>query len=273
MLLRALEEKDIETVNELIARRPSLVAEGLGSSRRTPLHVAAGGGESSIVDFLIKSGAPLEARDNDGATPLHHAAAYGRSEAAEILLDAGANPSAINAAGRTPLVPATKNHFALRDRSVANLLLKRGDELDLFSALAMAKFAEARRMIVENPDCVSGSIYAAEILSVVISSIPSIAGGRFTPGSSDHPINSDVLAILRLLVDAGAPIDRIDRAISGALALENPSIAEFLLETAARQTNWTPAEKEKLGVRFNFTAKNSGAREAMFNLLERFGYK
>ena len=93
MLLRALEEKDIETVNELIARSPSLVAEGLGSSRALHSMWQREEAKSSIVDFLIKSGAPLEARDNDGATPLHHAAAYGRSEAAEILLDAGANPS------------------------------------------------------------------------------------------------------------------------------------------------------------------------------------
>lgn len=54
------------------------------------LHMAAGKGQRSMVEFLIQRGAALEAPAGPGRwTPLHEAAHGGACAAAEALLDAG----------------------------------------------------------------------------------------------------------------------------------------------------------------------------------------
>ncbi len=271
-LLRAIEQDELDVVEGLIAEQPTLLERQLGSGHRSALHIACAGNKSAMLSLMIRAGAALEARDNQECTALHHAAMYGRLEAADLLLEAGANPSAQDSRGWTPLIWATRSHFALGERSVATLLLARGAELDLFSAIAMGRFPDAIQMMSQSPECVTHSILADRLLSVATTTVTCIAGGRFTPGSEDHPVHGEALTILRMLVDHRAPISKIDDAISSALVLENSSIAEFLLETAENGRSLTAERKLKLGRTFAFTAKNSGASAAMRDLLERYGY-
>ena len=89
---------------------------------RTPLHLAAAGGDPSVVALLLAAGADPEVRDGEDATPLHLAASGGDPSIVALLLDAGREVDSRNAWGRTPL------HLVAAggDPSVVALLLEAG---------------------------------------------------------------------------------------------------------------------------------------------------
>jgi ankyrin repeat protein len=96
---------------------------------RTPLFYAAKGGDSSIVDELMRRGANPNAQDNNSETPLHFAACEYRLEAAQRLIESGANPNAQDNHGNTPLWRAV---FESRGRGdMIKLLLSAGAEKTL----------------------------------------------------------------------------------------------------------------------------------------------
>jgi ankyrin repeat protein len=68
---------------------------------RTPLHIAAAKGQLEIVQILILSDAPLNARDNEGNTPLHLASYFGHEEIVSDLVKAGSNLNGKNLKGQT----------------------------------------------------------------------------------------------------------------------------------------------------------------------------
>lgn len=55
----------------------------------TALHLAAAGGDTSLISVLLKAGADVDARDANGATALHIGAMH--DEVVDLLLGAGAN--------------------------------------------------------------------------------------------------------------------------------------------------------------------------------------
>eukprot|EP00741_Cyanophora_paradoxa_P016186 tig00000042_g15626.t1 len=77
-------------------------------SCRTPLHLAAKGGDHDSVEALLEAGADPLRQDAAGATALHVACQLGRVEAAKALLEAAARAGldllpVVDGAGRTPL--------------------------------------------------------------------------------------------------------------------------------------------------------------------------
>ena len=69
----------------------------------TPLITAAVFGQIEVARALIEAGADVNSRNNEGSTPLHTAAFFCRTEIVEALLDNGADKNARNNAGRTAL--------------------------------------------------------------------------------------------------------------------------------------------------------------------------
>jgi ankyrin repeat protein len=75
----------------------------------TPLHYAAKHGEIEAVEFLIKAGADIEARDFYGLTPLQHSITEAISpETLELLIWAGADVNTRDVEGETPLMRASQ---------------------------------------------------------------------------------------------------------------------------------------------------------------------
>ncbi|GAW18463.1 hypothetical protein ANO14919_079390 [Xylariales sp. No.14919] len=82
-----------------------------GSRLETVLHIFAQRGDVSMVQFMLKSGVNVDARDNAGRTPLHWAAWSGQDGAVNALLSSGANVNATDVKGRTALYGAAGGGF------------------------------------------------------------------------------------------------------------------------------------------------------------------
>lgn len=73
--------------------------EPLGGS--TPLMAATTFGHTEVAIELIKAGADLDKKNNEGSTALHSAAFFCRTEIVKVLLEHGANKDIINKGGST----------------------------------------------------------------------------------------------------------------------------------------------------------------------------
>ena len=100
---------DQEAAARLLLSRgadPNIPDSALG----TPLMLAAGKGQLSLLRRLIEAKANVNAQDSDGWTALHLAAGGGDADCSEILLRAGADTTIKNKDGETapgaPPLPA-----------------------------------------------------------------------------------------------------------------------------------------------------------------------
>jgi ankyrin repeat protein len=109
--------------------------EAKDNNGQTPLHVAAESFYSSsirrnAVAVLLHAGAKIEAKDNKGYTPLHLAAANGCDMAVTTLLKAGANVEAKDNNGFTPLHLAASGHSYKSTKTAVASLLEAGADIE-----------------------------------------------------------------------------------------------------------------------------------------------
>lgn len=91
-LFTAIAKGNLDTVKDEIARDETLLDQKEGSLIQTPLHMAARSGQTEIVQFLIESGADVNARDAYGQTPLSVAMDQeADDELIQLLKDSGAD--------------------------------------------------------------------------------------------------------------------------------------------------------------------------------------
>jgi hypothetical protein len=100
-LLEAARVGDTARVKELLRKGANVNART--ENGITPLHWAAFWGHVDFVRLLLDHGADVNARGYNGWTPLHFAALQGRAGVARLLLERGADPSIRDDDGRTPL--------------------------------------------------------------------------------------------------------------------------------------------------------------------------
>jgi ankyrin repeat protein len=99
----------------------------LGPARdgRTLLHISAEKGQVELTQFLLSSGADVNAKGGSwGRSPLHLAALHGQTEIAMLLLKAGADVNGTNETGKTPL------HDAVEHPEMVTLLLGAGADVN-----------------------------------------------------------------------------------------------------------------------------------------------
>ena len=112
----------IEQVKSLIASNPRLVNEEEVHGW-TPLFLAAATGYKAMVEFLLDSGAKIDAKDKDGDTALHEAAANARRPVVELLLARGAKVNLPNNSGLTPLHRVARDGYSGDHKAVIDILL------------------------------------------------------------------------------------------------------------------------------------------------------
>ncbi|XP_017772298.1 PREDICTED: tankyrase [Nicrophorus vespilloides] len=101
-LFEACKTGDIARVRKLITPQ-TVNARDTAGRKSTPLHFAAGYGRKDVVEFLLSTGASIQARDDGGLHPLHNACSFGHADVVRLLLEAGANPNTRDNWNYTPL--------------------------------------------------------------------------------------------------------------------------------------------------------------------------
>uniref|UniRef100_A0A1Y1MGQ1 Poly [ADP-ribose] polymerase n=1 Tax=Photinus pyralis TaxID=7054 RepID=A0A1Y1MGQ1_PHOPY len=101
-LFEACKTGDIARVRKLITAQ-TVNARDTAGRKSTPLHFAAGYGRRDVVEFLLSTGASIQARDDGGLHPLHNACSFGHADVVRLLLEAGASPNTRDNWNYTPL--------------------------------------------------------------------------------------------------------------------------------------------------------------------------
>lgn len=111
----------LEEVKAWIKKDPSVV-NSRDKYGFTALHGVVGEDSPEIARLLIKSGADVNSKNEDGIQPLHVA---GNPEMVEILLDAGADLNGTDKDGSTPLIVQSAEPDS--EEVMETLLLKGAD--------------------------------------------------------------------------------------------------------------------------------------------------
>ena len=124
----AVEHKQYEVIEVLLANGSDIeVKDGKG---KTPFHVAVTRNDMITAKLLLRRGAQVNCRDCEGSTPLHAAVSRlcdtNREEFVNWLLDSGADMEAVTKKGNTPLLTVAP----LNASEVAVVLVKRGVKLE-----------------------------------------------------------------------------------------------------------------------------------------------
>ncbi|MGL5074981.1 MAG: ankyrin repeat domain-containing protein, partial [Waterburya sp.] len=129
-----------------------------------PLHFAAHRGHLDIVRLLIKSGADVNASEDNSSNskPLHWAATGGYLEVVQLLVESGADLQVIDDwHNLSPLGWASILKFeppngvmGTQHLEVGEYLLDRGLELDIFSAIALNNPDRVRSLLEKNPSAI-----------------------------------------------------------------------------------------------------------------------
>lgn len=233
----ALEVGDYARAKEILLADPSQAHAILSPDfPDQPLHVTS---KVELVPLLLRCGADIHARGDRGMQPLHCAARYLRTDIVALLLDHGADVNAKDELKWTPLIWACWGGEGDPEPTAA-LLLERGAELDLLSALVLEKLDVVRAMLWDDPKSVQNSP-ASEDLLVGLERLLRETIRKHCP----HPDRSDRrtldaivdqhLDVFHLLHVSGAPIPNsyLDALVtiphSGALV-------DWLLSTGFRPT-------------------------------------
>ncbi|HPH07920.1 MAG: quinoprotein dehydrogenase-associated putative ABC transporter substrate-binding protein [Methylotenera sp.] len=230
-----------------VATLPAMIDEALkqGSSLEQELHNATIARDSTRIEYLLKRGAKVDAKDTEGQTPLMVAAKGGDLSVINGLLEYKANPNAQDNDGWTVAMHAVRSNepkiFRLLGKHKADFNLINKDGL---TALAMAVHDNKANAAVAmldnnaNPDFAMGAAkYNALMLAVTKGNLTlaqtllqykanpnATNAGGVTPLMIAAHRNHDM--IVSLLLKAGAKVDVKDDEGKTALMIAKENDAK-----------------------------------------------
>ncbi|RHZ58347.1 hypothetical protein CDV55_102791 [Aspergillus turcosus] len=208
-----------------------IIEQGIGLDSRdergfTPLMLAARKGELTVVRALVHAGVDLEVRSGaDWQSALSLAVFYNRNEVVQCLLAAGANPDvpAAELAGESFLIHAVwhKHLDVVRSLLDADVNVNTCGGADDYTPLRWA--------------VLGGSFDAVRLLLSHGAKVQRDSSGK-------DPLNLAVIfgfeLIAALLVEAGAPVDELDRhgrtILARAASRGMPAFVRVLLDEGVR---------------------------------------
>lgn len=129
LFLKAVDKKEIETVNEMLDTPGSTVVNARDlATGTTGLHIVVARRDLTWIGFLAQNGANPNIRDKKGVTPLVLASQLGFVEGVRALISRGARVDVANNAGETPLMLAMHS----RNTALMRILLDAGANVDRY---------------------------------------------------------------------------------------------------------------------------------------------
>ena len=256
-----------EAARELAQRGAEMDVAG-GKLVPNLFHHVAGAPDSRFVKLMLEHGVDLHSTDGfEPMTPLHVAAFQGHVANCKLLIEAGARVEAKTSDGATPLYFAA----AANRKAVCELLVSHGAKFDIWSACALGDVA-AQPLLADDPKSASrpdrrlhrapiiwaaqsGNLELVELLlkSGAVANVTAPSKGSYSNVVSGPLLLGDVekvgdtplhvaaqfghLAIVRRLVDAGAPLDILDESndtpLGRAVEAGHVEVVRFLIEKGA----------------------------------------
>lgn len=229
------------------------------------LHAAAHTGQVEAVDLLLARGLdPNTLEDGDRTTPMHWAAAAGHLEVVRRLIDAGGDVIGAGDDHALEVIGwATCWEGPPRAREVAELLVSRGARHHLFSAIALEREDEVRRIVREDPGALGRRMSRNEqhqqplhfavrrglprmaALLVELGADPLAVDGVGLPVAAyassleaDRPVMTRIRELTRAELDSaargGRPPQLTGPDLLAALALEDLTLAGRILDAEPR---------------------------------------
>jgi ankyrin repeat protein/L-ascorbate metabolism protein UlaG (beta-lactamase superfamily) len=125
-LLKALEKGETEAVIQILKEDPQMLTADLGTGM-TSLHYAVYYGNETVVDYVLKNGANINAKDQRNLTPVWFSVSGGRPAMLKKLIALGADLKVQNPAGDNLLFRAVNGG----NIEVISILLGNGFTVDM----------------------------------------------------------------------------------------------------------------------------------------------
>ena len=259
-LIQAIEQGETGKVRRLIDAGVNPNARGESGDPAVHIAIAQTEANRGLVEFLLASGAKIDAENNYQQTPLHYACAHGQLSIVNTLIKHGADVNYKDDGGETPLfdsIDGFDNHFPVvlqelvahgadpqaRSESGETLLFKAAWHDNSPATAALLRLgldSNARDVWGRTPlmeAAITGSLDCMKLLLAHGANVKLADEDGMT--ALHFAINRREPPVIEALLAAGAPVNARDNngqtPYGRAIENEDPEIARLLREHGGRK--------------------------------------